>query len=173
MERPNTESVLKFVKNTSQSSSHWSIIDSKGMIKDVLKDKFYDKTKASRKSPTKENTRPKEFKLHTQERAVKRAIFNYEVTTKLYLMELQKRQEEKLMKMIEEEEIRVLRKDMVPRAQLMPYFDKPFSPNRSSRTVPRESCIHMMSSKCWSCAFGNGFYNIDQCGHQTLNNSIG
>jgi hypothetical protein len=32
--------------------------------------------------------------------------------------------------MIEEEEIRLLRKEMVPRAQLMPYFDKPFSPQR-------------------------------------------
>lgn len=78
-------------------------------------------------------------------------------------MELQKKQEEKLQKvvgiyniilmkvhdsnyengifqrklmkfiheqMIEEEEIRMLRKDMVPRAQLMPYFDKPFLPQR-------------------------------------------
>ncbi|WJX36986.1 hypothetical protein P8452_24807 [Trifolium repens] len=172
MERANTKSSLKFVKNTSPSSSQWSSTDSKGMTKDVLKDRFNDKTKASRKSPTKENTKPQEFKLHTQERAVKRAIFNYEVTTKLYLMELKKRQEEKLMKMIEEEEIRLLRKEMVPRAQLMPYFDKPFSPQRSNRTVPRESCIHMMSSKCWSCTSGNGFYNMHQCGHQALNNPI-
>ncbi|CAJ2640657.1 unnamed protein product [Trifolium pratense] len=187
MKRANTKSSLKFVKNTSPSSSQWSSTDSKGMTKDVLKDKFYDKSKASRKSPTKENnkpqeasrksptkenTKPQEFKLHTQERAVKRAIFNYEVTTKLYLMELRKRQEEKLMKMIEEEEIRLLRKEMVPRAQLMPYFDKPFSPQRSNRTVARESCIHMLTSKCWSCTSGNGFYNMHQCGHQALNNPI-
>ncbi|KAL5076933.1 hypothetical protein RYX36_015917, partial [Vicia faba] len=78
MERQNTKSSSKFVKNTSPSSSQWSSIDSKGTAKDVLKERFNDKTKGSRKSPTKENTKPQEFKLHTQERAVKRAIFNYE-----------------------------------------------------------------------------------------------
>lgn len=33
--------------------------------------------------------------------------------------------------MIEEEEIRMLRKEMVPKAQLMPFFDRPFLPQRS------------------------------------------
>ncbi|WVZ04582.1 hypothetical protein V8G54_017928 [Vigna mungo] len=168
--------------------------------KDVLKDKFYDKTKvtnmASRRSPPKEsnmgsrrsppkestlappkspprsppkeNTKPQEFKLHTQERAVKRAMFNYAVTTKFYIMELQKKQEERLQKLIEEEEVRLLRKEMVPRAQLMPYFDKPFFPQRSSRSVPRESCLHMMSSKCWSCSVGNEIYSLHHYGHQAL-----
>ncbi|XP_047164671.1 uncharacterized protein LOC124834105 isoform X2 [Vigna umbellata] len=167
----------------------------------VLKDKFYDKTKvtnmasrrsppkesnmASRRSPPKEstlappkspprsppkeNTKPQEFKLHTQERAVKRAMFNYAVTTKFYIMELQKKQEERLQKLIEEEEVRLLRKEMVPRAQLMPYFDKPFFPQRSSsRSVPRESCLHMMSSKCWSCSVGNEIYSLHHYGHQAL-----
>lgn len=32
--------------------------------------------------------------------------------------------------MIEEEEVRLLRKEMIPRAQLMPFFDKPFLPQR-------------------------------------------
>ncbi|XP_061337114.1 microtubule-destabilizing protein 60 [Gastrolobium bilobum] len=168
MEKASTKSALKFVKNTSQSASQWSSTNSREMTKDVLKDKFYDNTKASRKSPPKENTKPQEFKLHTQERAVRRAMFNYAVTTKFYLMELQKKQEERLLKMIEEEEIRLLRKEMVPRAQLMPYFDKPFSPQRSSRTVPKESCLHMMSGKCWSCTYGNEFYNLHHCGHQAL-----
>ncbi|XP_027336843.1 protein TPX2 isoform X3 [Abrus precatorius] len=135
MEKASTKSALKFVKNTSQSAAQWSSTNSRVMTKDILKDsKFFDKTKvsnmASRRSPPKENTKPQEFKLHTQERAVKRAMFNYAVTTKFYIMELQKKQEEKLQKMIEEEEIRLLRKEMVPRAQLMPYFDKPFCPQR-------------------------------------------
>ncbi|MBA0825795.1 hypothetical protein Goarm_010712, partial [Gossypium armourianum] len=30
--------------------------------------------------------------------------------------------------MIEDEEIRCLRKEMVPKAQLMPFFDRPFFP---------------------------------------------
>ncbi|MED6143274.1 Cytochrome c oxidase assembly protein cox11, mitochondrial, variant 2 [Stylosanthes scabra] len=130
---------------------------------EVLKDRFHEKnnnnksSQSRKSSPPKENTKPQEFKLHTQERAVKRAMFNYAVTTKLYLMEIQKRQVEKLQKMIEEEEIRMLRKEMVPRAQLMPYFDKPFLPQRSSsnnnKRVGRESysCLHMMSTKCLSC----------------------
>ncbi|XP_020219992.1 protein TPX2 isoform X1 [Cajanus cajan] len=192
MEKASTKSALKFVKNTSQSAAQWSTTNSRGMTKDVLKDKFYDKTKASRRSPPKEsnmasrrsppkesnmtpprsppkeNTKPQEFKLHTQERAVKRAMFNYAVTTKFYIMELQKKQEERLQKLIEEEEVRLLRKEMIPRAQLMPYFDKPFSPQRSSRSVPRESCLHMMSSKCWSCSVGNEIYNLHHYGHQAL-----
>lgn len=32
--------------------------------------------------------------------------------------------------MIEEEEVRMLRKEMIPRAQLMPFFDRPFFPQR-------------------------------------------
>ncbi|KAJ1388149.1 TPX2, C-terminal [Sesbania bispinosa] len=169
MEKASTKSALKFVKNTSQSAAQWSSTNSRGMTKDVLKDnRFYDKSKASRRSPPKENTKPQEFKLHTQERAVKRAMFNYAVTTKFYIMELQKKQEEKVQKMIEEEEIRLLRKEMVPRAQLMPYFDKPFFPQRSNRAVQRQSCLHMMSGKCWSCTVGNEFYNFHHCGHQAL-----
>lgn len=34
------------------------------------------------------------------------------------------------MQMMEEEEIKMLRKEMVPRAQLMPLFDRPFFPQR-------------------------------------------
>lgn len=86
-----------------------------------------------------------------------------QVATKLYLIELQKKQIEKAQKVfkyshnelrtficdfgfccsfskndihelleqiIEEEEIRMLRKEMIPRAQLMPFFDRPFFPQR-------------------------------------------
>nr|GMD56383.1 protein TPX2 [Ipomoea batatas] len=99
----------------------------------------------------KESTKPQDIKLHTQQRAIKRALFNYSVATKLYIMEQQKKHLEKIQKMIEEEEIRTLRKEMIPRAQLMPYFDRPFYPQRSTRplTIPREP--NLMSGKCSSC----------------------
>ncbi|KAF3580665.1 hypothetical protein DY000_02033911 [Brassica cretica] len=57
-------------------------------------------------------------------------MFNYTVATNYYITKLQKKQEERLQKMIEEEEIRMLRKEMVPKAQLMPFFDRPFLPQR-------------------------------------------
>ncbi|KAK9071512.1 hypothetical protein SSX86_010081 [Deinandra increscens subsp. villosa] len=81
---------------------------------------------------SKENTKSMEVKLQTKERAVKRAFFNYSVATKIYLMEQQKRQIERIQKIIEEEEVRMLRKEMIPRAQLMPLFDRPFFPRRST-----------------------------------------
>ncbi|KAI4340442.1 hypothetical protein MLD38_025274 [Melastoma candidum] len=106
----------------------------------------------SQKPVTKENTKPVDVKLHTQQRAAKRAIFNYTVATKIFLMEQQKKREEKLQKMLEEEEVRMLRKEMIPRAQLMPLFDRPFLPQRSSRplTIPREPGLGPMSNKCWT-----------------------
>ena len=81
-----------------------------------------------------------------------------QVATKLFVIEQQKKQAERLQKvkhiyiyiyitnymlcestliemlimkqMIEEEEVRLLRKEMIPRAQLMPFFDRPFFPQR-------------------------------------------
>lgn len=41
--------------------------------------------------------------------------------------------------MIEEEEIRMLRKEMVPKAQLMPFFDRPFLPQRSVYSLQKSS----------------------------------
>ncbi|KAK9015352.1 hypothetical protein V6N11_006463 [Hibiscus sabdariffa] len=122
--------------------------------KDELKDK---NSKVTPKPPAKENTRQQEFKLHTGQRAVKRAMFNYSVATKFYLSEIQKRQVEKVQKMIEDEEIRSLRKEMVPKAQLMPFFDRPFFPQRSNRplTIPREPSFRTVNSKCWSCISEN------------------
>ncbi|TYK28243.1 protein TPX2 [Cucumis melo var. makuwa] len=102
--------------------------------KDGVRDRVLEKVERARvpqKAPVKENTKkPQDFKLHTQERAVKRAMFNYSIATKLYVTELQKKVEEKLHKMIEEEEVRLMRKEMIPRAQLMPYFDRPYFPQR-------------------------------------------
>ncbi|TYI13291.1 hypothetical protein ES332_A08G048100v1 [Gossypium tomentosum] len=103
--------------------------------KDQVKDK-YSKICMNigyTKPAAKENTKPQEFKLHTGQRAVKRAMFNYSVATKFYLLEIQKKQVEKVQKMIEDEEIRCLRKEMVPKAQLMPFFDRPFFPQSKKK----------------------------------------
>ncbi|CAG7906750.1 unnamed protein product [Brassica rapa] len=139
--------------------------DNKGMNKVELKDRAHDKTKAAAsknvaKAPAKENKKPLEFKLHSGERAMKRAMFNYTVATNYYITKLQKKQEERLQKMIEEEEIRMLRKEMVPKAQLMPFFDRPFLPQRSSRplTMPKEPSFGNVNSTCWTCVFNNQHY---------------
>ncbi|TXG72704.1 hypothetical protein EZV62_001283 [Acer yangbiense] len=86
-------------------------------------------------------------------------MFNYSVATKLYLEEIQKKRIDKLQKMIDEEEIKLLRKEMVPRAQLMPYFGSPFFPQRSNRplTMPREPSF----LKYCSPSSGNGLYHFD------------
>ncbi|KAM7515902.1 hypothetical protein LguiA_005485 [Lonicera macranthoides] len=129
--------------------------------RDGLKERPCDNNKLLQKPQTKENTKPVGIKLHTQQRAVNRAIFNYTVATKLYLMEQQKKQVDRIHKMIEEEEVRMLRKEMIPRAQLMPLFDRPFFPQRSRRplTVPREPCFHSTSGKETSC-FSSSCYGL-------------
>ncbi|XP_028556869.1 protein TPX2 isoform X2 [Dendrobium catenatum] len=92
------------------------------------------------KLSVKEQTKTHNFKLHTEERAARRAGFNHLVASKISTMEILRRFEEKIQKVIEEEEIKIMRKDMVPKAQLMPIFDRPFLPQRSTRplTVPKE-----------------------------------
>ncbi|XP_022998171.1 protein TPX2 [Cucurbita maxima] len=135
--------------------------------KDGIRDRVSDKTERVRtpqKVVVKENTKkPQDFKLHTQERAVKRAMFNYSIATKLYVMELQKKVEEKLHKMIEEEEVRLMRKEMIPRAQLMPYFDRPYFPQRSNRplTIPREPSF-LMNKEQWSCNTDSEVYSFQR-----------
>ncbi|CAI9110297.1 OLC1v1010296C1 [Oldenlandia corymbosa var. corymbosa] len=162
MESPNSKYAQKYVK--SRSPSPVSPASSKGVgrqispLKTLMRSnsaprddtqrerQSVDKTKATQKNVTKENTKPVDFKLHTQERAVRRALFDYTVATKIYIMERQKRQVEKLLKTIEDEEVKLLRKELIPRAQLMPYFDKPFLPQRSTRplTVPKEPSFKLV-----------------------------
>ncbi|XP_052195435.1 microtubule-destabilizing protein 60 isoform X4 [Diospyros lotus] len=168
MEIPRSKPAQKFVKPQSavQSPPRKGVVryvqpqvqqatKSQSWSRDELKERQGDKLKVTQKLPVaaKENTKkPQEIKLHTEQRAARRALFNYTVATKLYLMEQHKRQVEKLQKMIEEEEVRMLRKEMIPRAQLMPFFDRPFFPQRSSRplTVPREPSFHIVGTKCSS-----------------------
>ncbi|KAM3280889.1 protein TPX2 [Capsicum chacoense] len=164
MESPNTKSSQKLVKSNSQSPSRspgriirssspqHQFMKNNNVLRDEPKEKSsVDKNKVQQKSLAKDNTKPVEIKLHTQQRARRRALFNYSMETKSYFIQLQKKTVEKVQKMIEEEEVRLLRKEMIPRAQLMPLFDKPFLPQRSTRplTIPKEPSF-MLNGKCSS-----------------------
>ncbi|XP_014505806.1 uncharacterized protein LOC106765629 [Vigna radiata var. radiata] len=93
----------------------------------------------------KERTRPIDLKLHSDIRAIDRAEFDQQVVEKLNFIEQLKLERERQQKMAEEEEIKRLRKELVPKAQPMPYFDRPFVPRRSMKhpTIPREPKIHI------------------------------
>ncbi|XP_070052188.1 microtubule-destabilizing protein 60-like isoform X1 [Nicotiana tomentosiformis] len=88
------------------------------------------------KPPVKESTRPVDLVLHSDIRAVERAEFDHQVAEKLSLFEQYKMERERQQRMAEEEEIRRLRKELVPKAQPMPYFDRPFIPTRKWRSKP-------------------------------------
>ncbi|CAI9109799.1 OLC1v1009703C1 [Oldenlandia corymbosa var. corymbosa] len=87
------------------------------------------------KPPVKETTVPVDLMLHSDIRAVERAEFDHQVAEKLSLIEEYKMERERQQKLAEEEEIRRLRKELVPKAQPMPYFDRPFIPRRYSKLI--------------------------------------
>ncbi|ESQ49904.1 hypothetical protein EUTSA_v10020582mg [Eutrema salsugineum] len=92
------------------------------------------------KPHVKDITIPVDLKLHSDIRAVERAEFDYQVAEKINLIEQYKAERERLRKLAEEEELRRLRKNLIPKAQPMPYFDRPFIPRRSNKhpTIPRD-----------------------------------
>ncbi|KAJ1421467.1 TPX2, C-terminal [Sesbania bispinosa] len=96
------------------------------------------------KPPVKEITIPIDLKLHSDVRAMDRAEFDHQMAEKLSLIEQYKMERERQQKLQEEEEVRRLRKELVPKAQPMPYFDRPFIPRRSMKnpTMPREPKFH-------------------------------
>ncbi|KAI3462893.1 hypothetical protein Pfo_019556 [Paulownia fortunei] len=105
------------------------------------------------KPPVKENTRPVDLVLHSDTRALDRAEFDYQVAKKMHLIEQYRMERERQQKLAEEEEIRRLRKELVPKAQPMPYFDRPFIPRRSMKhpTVPKEPKFHLPQHKKIKC----------------------
>ncbi|GLJ50684.1 hypothetical protein SUGI_1079790 [Cryptomeria japonica] len=108
------------------------------------------------KPPVKECTKPLDVKLHTETRTADRIEFDQTIAEKLNALEQKRLEEERLQKLAEEEEIKRLRKEMIPRAQFMPLFDRPFIPRRSSKspTIPREPKFHVSHhkrAKCISC----------------------
>ncbi|XP_047165724.1 SART-1 family protein DOT2 [Vigna umbellata] len=97
------------------------------------------------KPAVKESTKPIDPKLHTDIRAIDRAEFDQQVAEKMNFIEQLKLERERQQKLAEEEEIKRLRKELIPKAQPMPYFDRPFVPRRSMKhpTVPREPKLHL------------------------------
>ncbi|MCL7024705.1 hypothetical protein MKW94_006653 [Papaver nudicaule] len=105
------------------------------------------------KPPVKDITRPVDLKLHSDVRAVERADFDCQVAEKLSLLEQYRMEKDRQQKLEEEEEIKRLRKELVPRAQPMPYFDRPFIPKRSVKnpTIPKEPKFHVPHHKRIKC----------------------
>ncbi|KAG1366791.1 Protein TPX2 [Cocos nucifera] len=97
------------------------------------------------KPPVKESTEPTDVVLHSDVRAVERAEFDHFVAERMNFAEQLRLERERQQKLEEEEEIRRLRKELVPKAQPMPYFDRPFIPKKSARppTVPKEPRFHI------------------------------
>ncbi|XP_038977055.1 uncharacterized protein LOC103695654 isoform X2 [Phoenix dactylifera] len=106
------------------------------------------------KPPTKEPTEPIDLILHSDMRAVERAEFDLQVVEHLNFLEQIRMEKERQQKLEEEEEIRRLRKELKPRAQPMPYFDRPFIPKKSTKpnTVPKEPKFHTRPLSLRSCA---------------------
>ncbi|KAG6511377.1 hypothetical protein ZIOFF_029445 [Zingiber officinale] len=92
------------------------------------------------KPPIKESTEPLDLVLHSDVRAVQRAGFDKFVAERLSFAEQLRLEREMQQKFEEEEEIRRLKRELVPKAQPMPYFDRPFVPKRSEKpcTIPKE-----------------------------------
>ncbi|KAK8716222.1 hypothetical protein V6N13_043540 [Hibiscus sabdariffa] len=105
------------------------------------------------KPHVKENTRPVDPRLCSDIRASERSEFDHQVAEKMSLIEQYKMERARQDKMAEEEEIKRLRKELVPKAQPMPFFDRPFLPRRSSKnpTIPREPQFHMPQHKRKKC----------------------
>ncbi|WOH09766.1 hypothetical protein DCAR_0729225 [Daucus carota subsp. sativus] len=113
------------------------------------------------KPPVKESTKPVDLVLHSDVRAVERAEFDHQVAEKMSLIEQYKIEMERQQKLEEEEEIKRLRKELVPRAQPMPYFDRPFIPRRSEKqpTIPKEPRFHLpQHKKIRPCTSWNAMY---------------
>ncbi|KAG6547015.1 hypothetical protein Mapa_011632 [Marchantia paleacea] len=97
-------------------------------------------------------TSVKQVQQHTQARAAERALFNMQVTEKSIRADEERQEKEKRMQHDADEEIKRMRKQMVPHAQKMPFFDRPFKPHRSTKTltVPSSPKFHLKAKK--TCA---------------------
>ncbi|KAL3844615.1 hypothetical protein ACJIZ3_002018 [Penstemon smallii] len=105
------------------------------------------------KPPVKEITRPIDLVLHSDTRAVERSEFDQQVAEKINLIRQYRMERERRQKLEEDEEIRRLRKELVPKAQPLPYFDRPFVPRRSMKqpTLPKEPKFHIPQHKKIKC----------------------
>ncbi|XP_057952907.1 microtubule-destabilizing protein 60 [Malania oleifera] len=126
-----------------------------------------DEPECLMKPQVKECTRPLNVKLHSDVRAVERAGFDQQVAEKMSLIEQYKMEKESQQKLEEEEEVKRLRKELIPKAQPMPYFDRPFIPRRSMKhpTIPREPNFHIPNHKKIKCCLSWNDINIYDYNH--------
>ncbi|XP_059670457.1 microtubule-destabilizing protein 60-like isoform X2 [Cornus florida] len=89
-----------------------------------------DEPECLMKPPVKEITRPIDLMMHSDLRAQERAEFDQQVAEKMILIKEYRMERERQQKLAEEEEIKRLRKELIPKAQPMPYFDRPFIPRK-------------------------------------------
>ncbi|XP_020399195.1 uncharacterized protein [Zea mays] len=109
------------------------------------------------KPAVKERTEPIDLVLHSDVRALERAEFDQHVLDRNKFAEQQRLEWERQQELDEEERIRQLRRtELIPKAQPMPYFDRPFIPKRSTKppTVPMEPKFYLRPEKL-SCNVWN------------------
>ncbi|GLJ07073.1 hypothetical protein SUGI_0057150 [Cryptomeria japonica] len=101
------------------------------------------------KPATRGNTRPLDVKLYSETRATSRAKFDQMIAERQYYLEQQRLEEERIQKALEMEEVKRMRQEMIPRAQMMPFFDQSFVSQRSTKplTLPKEPNFHTTYTK--------------------------
>ncbi|PUZ42216.1 hypothetical protein GQ55_9G566500 [Panicum hallii var. hallii] len=102
------------------------------------------------KPAIKERTEPIDLVLHSDVRAIERAEFDQHVLERNKFAEQQRLEWERQQELEEQERIRQLRRtELIPKAQPMPYFDRPFIPKRSTKpaTIPMEPKFHLRPEK--------------------------
>ncbi|CAN6290242.1 unnamed protein product [Urochloa humidicola] len=102
------------------------------------------------KPAVKERTEPVDLVLHSDVRALERAEFDQHVLERNKFAEEQRLEWERQQELEEQERIKHLRRtELIPKAQPMPYFERPFIPKRSTKpaTIPIEPKFHMRPEK--------------------------
>lgn len=102
------------------------------------------------KPAVKERTEPIDLVLHSDVRALERAEFDQHVLERNMFADQQRLEWERQQELEEQERIKQLRRtELIPKAQPMPYFDRPFIPKRSSKpaTIPVEPKFHPRPEK--------------------------
>ncbi|CAI8617418.1 unnamed protein product [Vicia faba] len=84
-------------------------------------------------------TQVQEFDLHVNHRAMDRAQFDGKIKEKEILYKRHREESEAASKIEEEKALKHMRRTMVPHARPVPNFDKPFVPQKTSKTTKPKS----------------------------------
>ncbi|CAN6296024.1 unnamed protein product [Urochloa humidicola] len=126
------------------------------------------------KPAVKERTEPVDLVLHSDVRALERAEFDQYVLERNNFAEQQRLEWERQQELEEQERIRQLRRtELIPKAQPMPYFERPFIPKRSTKpaTIPIEPKFHLRPEKlsCYCRQQRLELGKLKPCEHQSRN----